>query len=183
MAKRTDYSKVSLKSKPKSIRYNIKDFEAACGLCGRSTVQGLWDYLMAKYLSDMGVRQIAPIGKIDTRPVDERVFDVSKERVVVDEMSLYKKDVSHYMPRFENLPAPKVNFDHSKDIKFYVPKGEGSEPNPNAKVKINRIESNDEIEEMIKSVMKTRETNPPKKGEKPKVASGGYNRRASKLGF
>ncbi len=90
MAKRTDYSKISLKSKPKSIRYNVKDFEAAISLSGMSTVQGLWDYLVAKYLADMGVRKIAPVGKMDTRPVDERVFDVSKERVVVDEMSLYK---------------------------------------------------------------------------------------------
>jgi len=89
MAKRTDYSKVSLKAKmPKSIRYNVKDFEAASSLSGRSTVQGLWDYLLLKYLVDMGVRQVAPIGKFDTRPVDPKIFDVSKEREFTSETKL-----------------------------------------------------------------------------------------------
>jgi hypothetical protein len=98
MAKRTNYSKVSLKAKvPKSIRYNVKDFEAACGLSGRSTVQGMWDYLLTKYLADMGVRMVAPIGKMDMRPIDKNIFDVSK-------------DVGFYMPRHEDSPPPKVSF-------------------------------------------------------------------------
>jgi hypothetical protein len=98
MAKRTDYSKISHKAKkPKSIRYNVKDFEDAVELSGRSTVQGLWDYLLAKYLADMGVRMAAPIGKMEVRPIDKRVFDVSK-------------DVGFYMPMHKDLPPPKVNF-------------------------------------------------------------------------
>ncbi len=73
---------------PKSIRYNVKDFEAAVSLSGRSTVQGLWDYLLAKYLADMGVRQVSPLVNIDTRPIEPKIYDVSKEREITPEKTL-----------------------------------------------------------------------------------------------
>jgi chorismate synthase len=92
MTKRTDFSKISLKSKkPKSIRYNVRDFEAVVNLSGRSTVQGVWDYLVAKYLAEMGVRNVAPLASFDTRPIDIKVFDTTNETAFQSELELFKR--------------------------------------------------------------------------------------------
>lgn len=81
MSKRTDYSKESKKAKkPSSIRCNVQDLEAAMEISGRKTVQSLVDYLLAKFLAEHGRHLVAPIDAIDRRPIDQRIFDVSKER-------------------------------------------------------------------------------------------------------
>jgi hypothetical protein len=98
MKKRKDYSRASFKSKkPISIRYNIADFEAAAAASGRSTVQSLFDYLISRYLVELDLRKISPIEKIDTRPIDKNISDVSR-------------DVGFYIPRNENVPPPKISF-------------------------------------------------------------------------
>jgi len=90
MSKRTDYSKVSLKAKmPKSIRYNIMDFELACEISGRTTVQSLWDYLLAKYLAENGRIMVSPIDMIDKRPIDNRIFEVTNADKFTEEMKLF----------------------------------------------------------------------------------------------
>jgi len=74
MTKRKDYSRASFKSKPISIRYNIRDFEAACEISGKKTVQSMFDFLLQRYLVEKGEKAVAPIESLDTRPVDKRIF-------------------------------------------------------------------------------------------------------------
>jgi hypothetical protein len=104
MAKRTDYSKVSLKAKsPKSIRYNVQDFEVAVEISGRATVQSLWDYLLSKYLAEHGRHLVAPIDAIDARPIDKRVFELGRHEESVD---LTKVNLGIPIRSFDMKPTP-----------------------------------------------------------------------------
>jgi hypothetical protein len=47
---RTDYSKVSLKTTPTSIRFNVKDLEVAFKMSGKETKQTLVDFLLSNYV-------------------------------------------------------------------------------------------------------------------------------------
>jgi len=50
MAKRTDYSKEVTKTAPKSVRFNIKQFEKAKQLSGLESHQQLVDFLLDSYI-------------------------------------------------------------------------------------------------------------------------------------
>ena len=74
MAKRTNYSRASLKSKPISIRYNIRDFDAACEISGKKTVQSMFDFLLQRYLVEKGERFVSAIDRIDARLIDPLIY-------------------------------------------------------------------------------------------------------------
>jgi len=172
MSKRTNYSKASYKAKsPKSIRYNILDFAAAAKLSGRTTVQSMWDYLLSRYLVEMGVRVVAPIDAVDTRPIDERILEIKDDAAFESQISLFKRGavIGDVFAQYKDL-LPKGSTDYYKAIQMDEPQlDEMPMWTPKPKTETAKVENNDDyVESEMRRLKEIQERTAKLKGGKKK---------------